>query len=191
MARTYLGQPVTIHGGGSDLIFPHHQCGRAQSESLEPGTPFVRYWAHVGMLRYEGEKMSKSLGNLVLAGDLLRHYSPDAIRLALLSRHYRESWEYETGVIEDAQPWADTLARALTAPSGDGSPLHSTARDEAFAAALDDDLDAPRAIQELLGLATEIEASSRAGADVRQPQAVLRRRGEVLGLTFKPKEQRS
>ncbi|MBA2363175.1 MAG: cysteine--tRNA ligase, partial [Chloroflexia bacterium] len=128
MALRYLGQPVTIHGGGSDLIFPHHECERAQSESLNPADPFVRYWMHVGMLRYEGEKMSKSLGNLVLVGDLLEQYSPDAIRLALLSHHYRESWEYEHEVLTTAQSWADQLAAALELPSGEGQPLDPSLR---------------------------------------------------------------
>lgn len=184
MALRYLGQPVTIHGGGSDLIFPHHECERAQSESLNPREPFVRYWMHVGMLRYKGEKMSKSLGNLVLAGDLLRTYSPDAIRLALLSHHYRESWEYEDGVIAAAQEQADELAAAQTLPSGEGAPLEITVRSASFDAALDNDLDTPTAIHELLGLAGEIERGSREGRDVVGAQDVLREKGGILGLTF-------
>jgi L-cysteine:1D-myo-inositol 2-amino-2-deoxy-alpha-D-glucopyranoside ligase len=95
MAMRYLGDTIDIHGGGSDLIFPHHESEIAQSEGYTGKEPFVRYWMHVGMLRYQGEKMSKSLGNLVMAPVLLETYSPDAIRLALLSHRYRESWEYE------------------------------------------------------------------------------------------------
>ncbi len=185
MAQRYLGQPVTIHGGGADLIFPHHECERAQSESLNPEAPFVHHWVHVGMLRYEGEKMSKSLGNLVLVGDLLQTYSPDAIRLALLSRHYRESWEYDEGVIATAQAAADELANALALPYGDGASLDVLVRAASFEAALDNDLDTPTALHELLGLAGEIERGSREGAEVTNAQALLREKGRVLGLTFR------
>ncbi len=186
MALRYLGQPVTIHGGGSDLIFPHHECERAQSESLDPKHPFVRYWVHVGMLRYEGEKMSKSLGNLVLVGDLLERYSADAIRLALLSRHYRESWEYQVDVLATAQDWADQLAAALELPSGEGQPLDPSLRNTEFAMALDNDLDTPTAIHELLGLAGEIEVASGAGASITAAKDLLRAKGDNLGLTFQP-----
>ncbi|MDQ3328141.1 MAG: cysteine--tRNA ligase [Chloroflexota bacterium] len=186
MALRYLGQPVTIHGGGSDLIFPHHECERAQSESLNPDEPFVRFWVHVGMLRYENEKMSKSLGNLVLVGDLVEEYSPDAIRLALLSHHYRESWEYEHKVLTTAQAWADQLAAALELRSGDGQPLDPSLRAAEYAAALDNDMDIPTAIHELLGLACEMEVGSRAGASIAAAREVLREKGDILGLTFQP-----
>ena len=186
MALRYLGQPVTIHGGGSDLIFPHHESERAQSESLDPNHPFVRYWVHVGMLRYEGEKMSKSLGNLVLVDDLLEIYSADAIRLALLSRHYRESWEYELAVLTTAQDWADQLAAALELPSGEGQPLDPSLRNAEFAAALDNDLDTPTAIHELLGLAGEMEMASGTGASITAAKDLLRAKGDILGLSFQP-----
>ena len=186
MSVHYLGQPVTIHGGGADLIFPHHESERAQSESLDGAAPFVRYWVHVGMLRYEGEKMSKSLGNLVLAGDLLRRYSPDAVRLALLSSHYRDSWEYEDSCIDTAQEQADRLARALDLPSGPGAPMDCTHQAAEFRAALDNDLDTPAAIRSLETLAAEIERASGRGEDISAGQTLLREKGSVLGLTFRP-----
>lgn len=190
MALRYLGQPVTIHGGGSDLIFPHHECERAQSESLSPEQPFACYWVHVGMLRYQGEKMSKSLGNLVLVSRLLEHgYSSDAIRLALLSHHYRESWEYTDEDIRTAQDRAEVLARATCADSGWSSVLdpHTAAR--SFTEALDNDLNTPGAIESLLGLASAIEEKSRAGGNVGVAQVTLRELGGILGLTFARTEQ--
>ncbi len=94
IATSFLGTPVTIHGGGRDLVFPHHASEIAQVESLDPAAPFVSHWMHTAMVRYEGEKMSKSLGNLILIGDLVERFSPSAIRLYLLSHHYREEFEF-------------------------------------------------------------------------------------------------
>jgi len=94
MVYDTLGSQIDVHGGGFDLIYPHHESEIAQSESYTDKKPFVTYWMHVGMLSYKGEKMSKSLGNLVLISDLLKTYSPAAIRWLLLSHHYRDAWEY-------------------------------------------------------------------------------------------------
>jgi L-cysteine:1D-myo-inositol 2-amino-2-deoxy-alpha-D-glucopyranoside ligase len=91
MALEHIGHQVDIHGGGTDLIFPHHESEIAQSEAATGTRPFVRTWMHVGMLRYQGRKMSKSLRNLVLVRDLLQRYDPDSIRVTLLRHHYRES----------------------------------------------------------------------------------------------------
>lgn len=187
MALRYLGQPVTIHGGGSDLIFPHHECERAQSEGLNPNEPFVRYWVHVGMLRYQGEKMSKSLGNLVLVSNLLEQgYTPDAIRLALLSHLYRESWEYEDQYIELSQSQSDALSRAAQAQSGSGPAHDPSERANAFSSALDDDLNTPAAIESLLALADDIEMASRRGSEITAAQDSLRVLGSELGLTLQP-----
>ena len=94
MAMGHLGDRIDIHGGGADLIFPHHTCEIAQSENATGVRPFVRRWMHGAMVRMDGEKMSKSLGNLVLVHDLLQRYSADAVRVLLLSHHYRDAWEY-------------------------------------------------------------------------------------------------
>jgi cysteinyl-tRNA synthetase len=93
MSLHYLGQQIDIHGGGADLTFPHHTCEIAQSEHVTGKAPFVRYWMHIGMVYLGGEKMSKSLGNLILVSNLLKEYVPDAIRVMLQSHHYREAWE--------------------------------------------------------------------------------------------------
>lgn len=103
MIYQYLGNQIDIHGGGRDLIYPHHESERAQSESYTNKSPFVKYWVHTAMVMYEGEKMSKSLGNLVLVKDLLKIYSPNSIRWLLLSHYYRTPWEFSYEDIENAQ----------------------------------------------------------------------------------------
>jgi L-cysteine:1D-myo-inositol 2-amino-2-deoxy-alpha-D-glucopyranoside ligase len=136
LAMRELGPLVDIHGGGSDLIFPHHECEAAQSEALT-GHEFVRHWMHVGMVRFGGVKMSKSLGNLVFVGDLLDVASAEEVKLAIMSNHYRDSWDWSDTLLEQAkQRWASWRA------SGYGS-----AAIEAVDGALDDDLDTPSAIE--------------------------------------------
>jgi L-cysteine:1D-myo-inositol 2-amino-2-deoxy-alpha-D-glucopyranoside ligase len=133
-----LGETIDLHGGGSDLVFPHHECEAAQSESAT-GSPFVRHWMHVGMVRFDGAKMSKSLGNLVFVHDLLKEWEPAAVRLAVLSHRYRDSWEWHDGLMPAA---AARLDAWRTAGPGDGG-LQETR------AALDDDLDTPAALAAL------------------------------------------
>ena len=129
-----LGTTIDLHGGGSDLIYPHHECEAAQSEAAT-GEVFVRHWMHVGMVRMDGEKMSKSLGNLVFVSDLLKEWDPAAIRLGIISHHYRSSWEWD----EDLMPAsAARLERWRAAGPGRGALVE-------VRAALDDDLDTPAA----------------------------------------------
>ncbi len=103
MVNCYLRPQIDIHGGGHDLIFPHHESEIAQSESYTGKKPFVNFWLHTAMLMYEGEKMSKSLGNLVLVSDLLKKYSANAIRYVLLSHCYRDPWEFHEEELEEAE----------------------------------------------------------------------------------------
>ncbi len=103
LAMRELGDTVDLHGGGTDLIFPHHECETAQSESVT-GTTFSRHWLHVGMVGLDGTKMSKSLGNLVFVADLLKDWDPMAVRLALLAHHYRTDWDWhEADVVAGAE----------------------------------------------------------------------------------------
>ncbi len=95
MATQFLGETIDIHSGGADLLFPHHESEIAQVEAVTTKTPFTRFWMHVAMVRFEGEKMSKSLGNLVMVRDLLDDWTPDALRLYLGSHHYREAWQFD------------------------------------------------------------------------------------------------
>jgi L-cysteine:1D-myo-inositol 2-amino-2-deoxy-alpha-D-glucopyranoside ligase len=133
MARRLLGQPLDIHGGGSDLIFPHHESEMAQAECVPgPPRPFVRHWVHTGTVYFEEEKMSKSLGNLVFARDLIERHDPMAIRSFLLRRHYREDWTFHE----------EDLA-APPAHQEDDGPADRAA----FFRALDEDLDTPAAMR--------------------------------------------
>jgi L-cysteine:1D-myo-inositol 2-amino-2-deoxy-alpha-D-glucopyranoside ligase len=156
MARAILDLPVDIHGGGPDLIYPHHESELAQSECAHPETSFVRYWMHSGEVQMYGTKMSKSLGNLAFVGDLLQRYSPRTVRRLLLSHHYRETWEFRE---EDL----------TTAPAADPGP--GPADRDAFVAALDDDLNAPAALAVL-------DRAEAAGEDAEW----LEEAREILGL---------
>jgi L-cysteine:1D-myo-inositol 2-amino-2-deoxy-alpha-D-glucopyranoside ligase len=161
MALEYLGPQVDVHGGGWDLIFPHHESEIAQSESVTGVRPFARIWVHTGMLRYQGEKMSKSLRNLVLVGDLLKRYDADSIRVLLLRHHYREPWDYTEDQLEDAAAWTQQLREAARG-SGDGTGDSP----RAVRAALEDDLDAPRALRVLEDAVTGGDAGWRSAADL-------------------------
>ena len=136
MAMADLGETIDLHGGGDDLMFPHHECEAAQSEAAT-GQPFARHWMHVGMVAYEGTKMSKSLGNLVFVRNLRHLHDPRAIRLALMSHHYRGGFEWFDYDIDDAITRLDRLVTAARRPRGP-NPAPTLA---AVRAALDDDLD--------------------------------------------------
>ena len=139
LALRELGTTIDLHGGGSDLIFPHHECEAAQSEAAT-GEPFVRHWMHQAMVRMDGEKMSKSLGNLVFVSDLRKEWDTRAVRLAVLQHHYRTSWEWRDDLMAEA---TDRLRRWEAA--GEGTSAGDDTLDE-VRAALDDDLDTPAAV---------------------------------------------
>jgi L-cysteine:1D-myo-inositol 2-amino-2-deoxy-alpha-D-glucopyranoside ligase len=171
MSTAYLGNHFEVHGGGGDLVFPHHESEIAQSEAATGQRPFVEWWMHAGMLHYQDEKMSKSLGNLVLVRDLLRTFSGDAIRLYLVSHHYRAELAYNQADLEAAAVSAARLRTAgLVAGPGDGSDggpgsLSPAVRDhrDRFLDAMDNDLDTPSAMPHLMALATlALEAASPA-----------------------------
>ena len=135
LALRELGTTIDLHGGGSDLIFPHHECESAQSEAAT-GEPFVRHWMHQAMVRMDGEKMSKSLGNLVFVSELRKEWDTRAIRLATLAQHYRTPWEWHDEVMPEA-----AARLAAWEKAGDGNAALDEVR-----AALDSDLDTPAAV---------------------------------------------
>jgi len=151
MSWAQFGQTLDIHGGGTDLIFPHHECEQVQS-GHGFGQPLARHWMHSGMVAYQGTKMSKSLGNLVFVSELIAAHAPQAVRLALMGHHYRDDWEWFDGDIIDAQERFDRLVHAAT--KGTGPNPEATLAE--VRAALDDDLDAPRAREALDRLAIAI-----------------------------------
>lgn len=155
LALRELGTTIDLHGGGSDLIFPHHECESAQSEAAT-GEPFVRHWMHQAMVGMNGEKMSKSLGNLVFVSELRKEWDTRAIRLAALAHHYRTPWEWNDETMPTAtarlQQWVD-------AGAGDGALLEARR-------ALDDDLDTPAAV-------TAIDAAAGRGDGVGRAAGLL------------------
>lgn len=129
MTLKTLGNQIDIHGGGKDLIYPHHESELAQSESASDKSPFAKYWMHIAMVSYRGEKMSKSLGNLVLVSDLLKSYSPNTIRLMLLLNYYRKPWEYTPALIEKSHVIMADLASKFTNMESDPSKLNDLLSD--------------------------------------------------------------
>jgi L-cysteine:1D-myo-inositol 2-amino-2-deoxy-alpha-D-glucopyranoside ligase len=173
MAMHEHGPTVDLHGGGTDLIFPHHECEIAQSESLT-GKPFVSHWMHSRMVNYDGEKMSKSLGNLVFIDELLKTADPRAIRIALLRHHYRHAFEWYHTDLEEGTALLRRLLAAAARPSGpDPRAYAQRVRD-----AIDDDLDTPRALDALDDLASAILS----GGDDPSAHTALCELGALLGV---------
>lgn len=137
LAMRDLGETLDVHGGGRDLAFPHHECEAAQSESVT-GTAFVKHWMHVGLVGLDGTKMSKSLGNLVFIEDLAKRAEPTAVRLSLLSQHYRHDWEWRDELLSQG---VSRLATWRSSVNGRASSVLDDVR-----AALDNDLDTPSAL---------------------------------------------
>ena len=166
MIRTHLGNTIDIHGGGSDLLFPHHENELAQGSCLDDEV-YVRYWMHNGLLNYAGEKMAKSVGNIVTVAELLENYHGEVIRYALLSGHYRQTLLFEDRLLEQATSSLHSLYTArrraedkLEERSSDARPS-SNAEDYPIAVleALADDLNTPVALSVLHGIATELNKS--------------------------------
>ena len=185
MATTYLGEGLDIHGGGQDLIFPHHENEIAQSEAASGREPFSRYWVHNGLLRLGEDKMSKSLGNLVPVEEALAKYSPDGLRLYFLSSHYRSPFQFSDEGCAAMERSVQRLAQALGRDgSGAGQALDPEPYQKRFLEAMDDDLNTPRALAALFDLAREINRAGDEDRNIGHAQDCLRRLGEVLGLTF-------
>jgi cysteinyl-tRNA synthetase len=189
MALSYLGETLDIHGGGLDLIFPHHENEIAQSESFTGVAPFVRYWLHNGLVQLGQEKMAKSTGNLITVGQALARYSADAIRLFILSSHYRSPLTYTEEGLEAMQRGAERLCQVARAqgPEG-GDTLDADGYRRRFVEAMDDDFNTAQAIAVLFDLARDINRSLEQGLGVAQAQAVLMELAGVLGLRLESRE---
>ena len=186
MALGYLGETIDIHGGGQDLIFPHHENEVAQSESFTGRAPFARHWVHNGLVRLGEDKMSKSLGNMVTCGQALEDHSSDALRLFFLSSHYRSPLTYTTESVEAQERAASRLRTAASASdAGDGEALDASGHRARFVEAMDDDLNTPQALAALFDLARDIHRTRDAGGRVSDAQAALGEMAGVLGLTLR------
>jgi L-cysteine:1D-myo-inositol 2-amino-2-deoxy-alpha-D-glucopyranoside ligase len=188
LAMHYLGDSVDIHGGGADLVFPHHESEIAQAEAALHQKPFARFWFHTAMVRYQGEKMSKSLGNLVMVDDLLKDWSADTLRLYLARHHYRDAWSHDLQELAQAQELAQKLTRAESVDGGTLEPLDYVPLREAFVEALDNDLDTTRALEVLEQFAGRVLDRARAGQHVEAAQGALRLMGRVFGLRLGAEE---
>ncbi len=182
MATRYLGSQIDIHGGGNDLLFPHHPCEIAQAEPVTGVHPFVRFWMHTGMVGLEGEKMSKSRGNLVFARDAIREHGPDALRWYLLSFPYREDFDYRHADMLQTATRLMRVRQALSATGGNAPALDPTRARTAFDDALGDDLNTPLAFEIFGEFSNEVMSAAAEGRDVRSAQATLAELADVLGL---------
>ena len=182
MARATLGDQIDIHGGGSDLAYPHHDSEIVQMESVTGKVPYVGYWVHNGTMQLDGVKMSKSLGNLVKVHELLDEgHTADAARLTLLMTHYRKDRDFNREQLASAEEDVALFRRAADSTNGGTEQLRAQPFRNAFMDAMDNDLDTPSAIGALRQLAQEVESgqvASTTGAPAIMELA------SVLGLTL-------
>jgi cysteinyl-tRNA synthetase len=194
----HLGEQIDIHGGGNDLVFPHHENEIAQTESIT-GKPFARYWVHNGMMQFGGEKMSKSLGNLVTIEDFLSRHSADVLRMMVLNSSYRNPLTYSEDVLMQSERALDRLRQALrpAGVEGEGSPEFAeklsqqmeTTR-QGFIDAMDDDFNSAGAMGYLFDLVRVINQARDAGLGqdlLSNAQGLLRELLGVLGLQVEKK----
>lgn len=185
MSLKYLGETLDIHGGGRDLIFPHHENELAQSECFTGKSPFVRYWLHNGLMQLGEDKMSKSTGKLVTVKEMLQKYSSDALRMLVLSSHYRSPITYSEEKLDAAERAVERLRHALT--SGEGElpvEIDLEGYKQKFIKAMDDDFNTARALGVLFDLAREINREREKGAEMNSARQTLKELAGVLGLTL-------
>ncbi|MBP9041677.1 MAG: cysteine--tRNA ligase [Anaerolineaceae bacterium] len=196
MNLNHLGEQIDIHGGGNDLVFPHHENEIAQSESFT-GKPFARYWIHNGMLQLSGEKMSKSIGNLVTIEEFLAHHPADALRMLVLNSGYRNPLAYSEEILAQAEKAIDRLRSALkpALPGAQGASQSSLsalkdqidATDKGFVEAMDDDFNTAGALAclfELVRVINQARADGATDVELSLAQELVRRLTGVLGLTL-------
>ena len=179
MSLENLGRHFDIHGGGPDLLFPHHENEIAQSECASDHK-FANYWMHSGLLKINGEKMSKSLGNFAMLKDLFASYHPEVIRYYLISSHYRSSLNFDSDSLDQARSALTRLYQAASLAPLQESDLHDDSVKE-FKDSMNDDLNTPEALSILFGLAKSINSSQDA-QDQRMYASTMKELGKVLGL---------
>jgi cysteinyl-tRNA synthetase len=185
MSMKYLGEQIDIHAGGQDLVFPHHENEIAQSESYSGKKPFVKYWLHNGFLQIGAEKMSKSLGNMLSIKEVLAKYPADAVRVFILSSHYRSPLSFAWEGLDGAVKGAERLARAVNRenPSASAPTLDASKYRSDFIEAMDDDFNSAKALGILFDLARDINQAADSGSNIAEASAALKvLAGDVLGL---------
>jgi len=203
MSLHHLGSQIDIHGGGNDLVFPHHENEIAQSESLT-GQPFARYWIHNGMMQLAGEKMSKSLGNLITIQEFLSRHEADALRMMVLNSSYRGPLSYSEEIVTQAERALERLRLALRPVTAAAQPLPTGAASQqaqqallsqmddtrqGFAGAMDDDFNTAGALGKLFDLVRAINQARDAGVDpaaIHRAQEDLGKFTSVFGLRMQP-----
>jgi len=194
MSLKYLGETLDIHGGGQDLVFPHHENEIAQSESFTGVKPFVKYWMHNGMVQLGEEKMSKSLGNLITIREALEKYSADAIRIFVLSSHYRRPLTYSEEALEAAERGVERLrqlARREFTGKIDEEKIDLEIYRQKFIEAMDDDFNTAQVMAVLFDLARDVNRYADEGYNVIHGQQVLMALSSLLGLTLKEPDMTS
>ncbi len=187
MSIKYLGETLDIHGGGQDVVFPHHENEIAQSESFTGKKPFVKYWMHNGLMQMGEEKMSRSVGNLITIREALKKCSADGIRIFVLGSYYRSPLTYTESALEAAERGAERLRQAAQGESEAGSAGGSVDIEpyrQRFIEAMDDDFNTAQGIATLFDLAREINRADESGLDAGKARETLRELGGLLGLTF-------
>jgi cysteinyl-tRNA synthetase len=182
MSTHFLDKMIDIHAGGQDLCFPHHEAEIAQVEPISDVKPFVRWWMHIAMVYHDDEKMSKSLGNLIMARELLERYSPDAIRLYLGSHQYRQTWSHDEDELLASQKLANDVHQAVIVESGSGEILDGDTEMNAFISVMDDDLNTVKATKILSKLVYDVLEGRKTGKDISLAQKTIRKMGEIFGL---------
>ncbi len=187
MSLKYLGENLDIHGGGQDLIFPHHENEIAQSEGYTGLAPFSRFWIHNGLLQLNENKMSKSLGNLVTVRDALLQFSPDSLRMFFLSSHYRNPLSYSDDSITSQEKALERIRSTLNLERNSNSNknhLNPEPFKTRFLSSMDDDLNTPQALGCLFDLVREVNTQYILGIDISAAQTTIVELGGLLGLTF-------
>ena len=189
MSLKYLGEQIDIHGGGQDLVFPHHENEIAQSESYTGKKPFAKYWMHNGFLQIAEEKMSKSLGNMLSIKEVLSKYSADAVRIFILSSHYRSPLSFSWEGLEGAEKGAERLIRTVNreVPAEGAKQLNPEGYVQQFSDAMDDDFNTAKAMGILFDMARDINQAIDAGDNINGAMQMLKGFAhDVMGLRLQP-----
>ena len=188
MAAKHLGKTIDIHAGGQDLVFPHHENEMAQSTCVHDGDAFARFWLHNGFLSMNQEKMSKSIGNVLLVHDLVKEFPGEILRLALLSAHYRQPLDWTDDTLESSRRMLDRLYGAIRGIDVSDEARAAAEAPQSLVAALEDDLNSPKAMAEFFALARELNKTSD-DTERQRLAASMYAAGDLMGLLqFDPEE---